>query len=174
MSCHRKWILTMAEKLPGEMTVPVSDSLRNNCMWSYRALWIGRRAEEETPVSSSLTCCSDPLGKKKNEMGLFCQLSTLAAAYNLFCSTLLLQPDWFLESSLQNFLAFQNSFWFLFWTGLYNLHIFPFCEFRKLSACYFVALDLVFFFPVSRFCLVGCFFLITSEFHLKLFASIET
>lgn len=59
----------MAEKLPGEMTVPVSDSLRNNCMWSYRALWIGRRAEEETPVSSSLTCCSDPLGKKKkNEM----------------------------------------------------------------------------------------------------------
>lgn len=49
-------------------------------------------------------------GKKKNEMGLFCQLSILAAACNLFCSTLLLQPDWFLKSSLQNFLAFQNSF----------------------------------------------------------------
>ena len=48
--------------------------------------------------------------KKKDEMVLFCQLSTLAEACNLFCSTLLLQPDWFLKSYLQNSLAFQNSF----------------------------------------------------------------
>ena len=60
------------------------------------------------PTQRILSC--EEKKKKKDEMVLFCQLSTLAAACNLFCSTLLLQPDWFLKSYLQNSLAFQNSF----------------------------------------------------------------
>ena len=55
MSCHRKQTLTMVEKLPGEMSVHVSDVLRDNCMWSYRALWIGRWVEEEAPVTLILS-----------------------------------------------------------------------------------------------------------------------
>lgn len=66
MSCHGKRTLTMAEKLPGEMTVHVFDALRDNRVWSYRALWIGRWVGEEAPVTLALSPAAvTPLEKMK-------------------------------------------------------------------------------------------------------------
>lgn len=45
----------MAKKLPGEMTEHVSDVLRDNCGWSYRALWSGSWLGEEARVTLALS-----------------------------------------------------------------------------------------------------------------------